>query len=218
MNVLDTNWCNPQQPRLSRDGTTEFLNALRDHPRIKIHQRQSWHGKTEMVNTCLADFKEPGVILQADGDEIWLPYQLGALVEFFNRWPHVMSARFFCRYFVGPNIIITSTHSYGNRPGEWHRAWRSSGRLRAKTHEPPIMIGSDGLLSSREMTRESGLVFDHYSYAFEHQLRFKQEFYGYKDAVLHWRRLQANTQWPISDLRTFLPWVDPGVTADRLFA
>jgi hypothetical protein len=217
MNVNCTKWCRTQRPRLSNDGTTDFLNSLRAHPRITVHQRAKWMGKVDMVCTCLADFKQPGIVLEADADELWLPHQLETLLALFERRPSLGSAHFFCRYFVGVNILITSTHSYGNRPTEWARCWRWTPELRVLSHEPPLMSGIAGECASREETRDVGLVFDHYSYALESQVRYKQDFYGYRDAVLHWRRLQTNRDWPVRDLRAFLPWVDAGVTADRLW-
>jgi len=217
MNVNCTKWCRTQRPRLSDDGTTAFLNTLRNHPRVTVHQRAKWMGKVDMVRTCLLDFKEPGIVLEADGDEIWLPYQLEMLLELFKQSPGFGSAHFFCRYFVGLNIVITSEHSYGNRPTEWARCWRWTPELRVMSHEPPIMIGTMGECASREETRAAGLVFDHYSYAIESQVQYKQDFYGYREAVKHWRRLQQNKTWPVYDLRAYLPWVDSGVTADLLW-
>lgn len=217
MNVNCTRWCRPQEARLSCDGTTEFLNTLRDHPRIKVHQRKRWMGKLEMVNTCLADFRMPGVVLQADIDEVWLPHQLEALLAFFQSRPHVSMAHFFCRYYVGANIVITSEHSYGNRPTEWARAWLWTPELKALSHEPPIMVGcADGVCATREHTRDFGLVFDHYAYAFESQVAYKGKFYNYPNAVQQWRKLQANRNWPCS-LSTLLPWVDKGVVANQLW-
>ena len=220
MNVNCTQWCRPQEARLSRDGTTAFLNSLKGHPRIKVHQQPRWMGKLEMVNTCLADFKEPGIVLEVDSDELWLPNQLQTLLDLFTAFPKIGSAHFFCRFFVGPNILITSTHSYGNRPTEWARCWRWTPQLKALSHEPPVMVGFAGECATREQTLELGLVFDHYSWAFESQVDYKEKFYSpaYRDAVKHWRRLQANTQWPILDLSQWLPWVDRGVTADLLHA
>ncbi len=217
MNVLDTRWCQAQAPRLSRDGTSEFLFGLCQHPRITVHQKPAWKGKVEMCNTCLADFTKPGVLLECDADELWLSEQLVALTDLFETEPHINCARFFCRYFVGPNIVITSEHSYGNRPSEWLRAWRFKPSMRFATHEPPLLEGATNQCATRDDTRYLGLVFDHYAYAFEKTVGYKEWFYGYRDAVKHWRRLQANDKWPVTDLHEYLPWVDKGVTADRLW-
>ncbi len=216
-NVLDTRWCQPNPPRLSTDGTSQFLAGLWGHPRITVHQSPSWKGKVEMCNACLADFDKPGVLLQCDVDEVWMPTQLKRLLILFEARPKAQCARFFCRYFVGPNIVITSEHSYGNRPTEWLRAWRFEPGMRFWTHEPPVLNGATGSCINRDDTRECGLVFDHFAYAFEKSIAFKEQFYGYRDAVQHWRMLQANRKWPVLDLHEYLPWVEKGVQANLLW-
>jgi len=216
MSIACTRWCRAQSPRLSKDGTTEFLRTLKGHPRVTVHQRPMWFGKVEMVNTCLQDFTRPGIVLEVDADEIWLPNQLMLLMDLFTAFPEIGSAHFFCRYFVGHNIIITTKDSYGNRPTEWARCWRWTPKLRAISHEPPIMDGLTGTCASREHTQSLGLVFDHLSWVYERQAESKGSFYGYREAVKGWRRLQANKVWPC-ELNQFLPWVDPGVQANVLW-
>ena len=214
-NVKDTAWCSRQTPRLSRDGTTEYLNAIRNHPRVTVLKKQSWEGKVAQVNACLAGIDSPGILLQMDVDEIWSAKQLETLVEFFNAYPKIRSAEFYCRFFVGPNIIITSLDSYATKPGDWHRAWRFEPGMKFLKHEPPVLNGVTDPRASREATKECGLVFEHWAYALESQVRFKEAYYGYHNAVQHWRRLEANTVWPIP-LRNFFPWVTDGTIADVL--
>jgi hypothetical protein len=217
-NVKDTAWCKAQQPRLSRDGTTEYLNALSGHPRVRLYRKQMWDGKVSMFNTMLSNIKEPCVLLQMDSDELWTATQLEKLVELFGN--PSLSARncayFYCRYYIGPNIVITSENTYGNKLGEWMRAWHFTPGMKFKTHEPPIMENFNAKPFLREMTMGHGLVFQHFAYCFPEQVAFKELFYGYKDAVSHWRRLQANTKWPVK-LKTFLPWVKDDATADLLW-
>lgn len=215
-NTGSTRWCQPQRRRLSLDGTTELLQTWRSHPRIRIHENALWPlGKDQMFAEALKHIKEPTILLEADADEFWEPEQLETLVGFFNAYDKIVSARFFCQYFIGPNIVITSEHSYGNRPSEWLRAWRYAGQ-RLISHEPPKIEGLIEPCATREQTRDAGLVFQHWPYMYEKQLEFKQHFYGYPNAVTHWKRLQLNKTWPIANLKDFLPWVDLGVTADKL--
>lgn len=215
MNHHDTSWCKPQAARLSSDGTTEYLNEIKRHPNVTVIQKTSWDGKREMCNACLSRITVPSILLQLDADELWEPGQLEALLLFFKAYPEINQARFFCRYFVGQNIITTSENAYGNNPGEWLRAWRYYPGQKFSRHEPPVLNGLPEKSATREQTRECGLVFNHYAYAFEKQLTFKEKFYGYTDAVKHWRRLQTNTVWPVK-LKDFLPWVDDRATADLL--
>jgi len=211
-NTGSTAWCRRIPSQLSTDGTTELLRTWRGHPRIRIYERPVWHGgKDEMFNYALGHIHEPCVLLQADADEIWAPMQLARLTVLGERYG---SARFFCQYYVGPNIVITSEHSYGNRPGEWMRMWRFTPGQTFKSHEPPVLIGATEPCASRDWTRARGLVFQHWAWVFEWQVAFKERLYGYRDALRHWKRLQANRDWPVRDLRSYLPWVDAGVTAD----
>ena len=220
-NTGSTKWCQRLEPRLSQDGSHEYLNSIADHPCVTVISRTEWEGgKDQMTNRCLDEFKEPGILLQVDSDELWTADQLETIVKAFEANRQMMFAFFFCRYFLGQNIIVTSENSYGNRHGEWLRAWRYQPGMRFTSHEPPNLTGAEVRWMSgfsREQTRQMGLVFDHPSYATEAQVRFKMEFYGYRDAVDQWKKLQANTDWPCQDVRLFLPWVGPGVVADLLW-
>lgn len=216
MNHGSTAWCNAQAGRLSTDGTTEFLATISTHPRISVIQKQCWDSKDEMCNSALKLIQDPCILLQADSDEIWSPQQISGLLYFFSAYPNINCARFFCRYFLGANIIATSTDGYGNRHGEWMRAWRYSPGMRFASHEPPVMKGVVERCASREQTKEAGLVFDHYAYATLKQIQFKEKFYGYKDACRQWNNLQRNRNWPVNDLKKFLPWVGDGASANQL--
>lgn len=214
-NVRDTSWCRPQIPRCSQDGTTDFLDSISDHPRVEIIRQRYWDGKVAMCNAALGCITEPCLLLEQDADELWRPDQLERLVQMFEQHSHAMRAYFYCRYFLGPNIVAIGENCYGANPGEWLRAFRFTPGMQFDRHEPPVLSGNQGPMLSRDFTKSLGLVFEHYAYAFEKSVRYKESFYGYKDAVAHWRRLQANTEWPCR-LKSFLPWVDARVMAGKV--
>jgi hypothetical protein len=218
-NAHDTAWMQPQAPRLSTDGTTEFLAGLRSHPRITVLERPMWDGKRAMCNAALGAIEARGVrdalLLEVDADELWTATQLGTLATWFEHDPGVAAARFRCTYHVGLNIVTTTDDAYGCNPGEWLRAWRWHSGMRFLTHEPPNLAGNQGRILTRDETAAGGLVFDHYAYALPSQVAYKERVYGYRDALRKWQRLQANTRWPVR-LRDFLPWVDERATADLL--
>jgi hypothetical protein len=215
-NKGSTAWCKSQIPRFSRDGTSEFINGILKHPRIKVYQRQLWvGGKDEMVNKPLQYITEPCVLFTPDVDEIFTANQIEKIVQLFEERPDVMRMYFYCRYFLGEKIISTSTNGYGNRLGEWLRAFRFTPGMTFSQHEPPVLAGnSRGISLGRDVTRGLGLVFDHFAWQLESQAIFKEKFYGYKDAAACWRRLQENKTWPVADLRIFLPWTGDGASAD----
>jgi hypothetical protein len=214
-NTHCTAWCKPQQPRFSRDGTTEYLTSLLDHPNVKIFRRQLWDGKVNMCNACLNGLDEECVLVQADVDEFFSAKQLEQIVEMFQNRPEATHAYFWCRYWMGKNIVSTSVDGYGNRRvGEWARAFRFKPGMAFSRHEPPVFNNNHGVAISRDETRAMGLVFEHYAWLLESQARTKEKFYGYGGAERCWKLLQENKKWPVSDLRTFLPWVGPNASAD----
>lgn len=207
--VKDTAWCKRIEPRLSKDGTTELLEQFKAHPRITVHQRASWEGKTAMVNHALQYMREPGVLLQVDMDEIWTSYQIEDIVAIFGQQPTVDCAKFYCRYYVGPNLVTVGDDCYGNNSYEWMRAWRFIPGMYFVSHEPPKLAGIDDQRRClpREKTALLFLTFEHYAYVYEAQVRFKEQYYDYPGAVAQWRKLQQNKIWP-AQLKAFLPWVD----------
>jgi hypothetical protein len=214
-NVLDTSWCKKIFPRFSRDGTTEWLNSVSKNPRISIYRRQLWHGKTTMCNAALKTIKEDCVLLQKDADEFHTAEQIDKIVELFSE-RDIDWMRFHCRYYVGEKIVVVGENCWSNKNGEWLRAWRfKPGMLFAK-HEPPVLngCGKNGLPIDQTMIL--GLDFEHYAYYYEHQVAFKEQYYGYTDAVKKWRALQANTVWPVTRLKDFLPWSGDDAGADLI--
>jgi hypothetical protein len=86
-------------------------------------------------------------------------------------------------------------------------------------HEPPIFNGNRGKLLDRGKTSMSVGKILHMAWVTPQQVAQKQRIYrgGYENAYEDWDRLQKNTQWPVKDLKEFLPWVGSGASADLLF-
>lgn len=211
--VKDTDWVARIQPRFSRDGTDEWLNSKLDHPNIRIYRRQLWSGKNAMVNAALIAIKEECALMEIDADEFWTAEQLEKIVSIYETGA-CDRMRFYCRYFVGKNIVVTGENVWSNKNGEWSRSWLfKPGMMQAK-HEPPILQGCGIRELAREHSREHGLVFDHFAYCFPEQLQFKEVYYKYANALAHWDRLQQNTQWPVKPLKAFLPWSGDDACAD----
>lgn len=211
MNVKDTRWCTAQPPRLSKDGTTEFLQAIAHNPRVSVIQKVQWAGKVEMCNAALARFDRPGVLLQQDSDELWTVDQYRTLLDVFEDNPDVGSACFDCRYFVGPNIVTTDS-------ADWWRAWRFEPGDQFRTHEPPLMAKPRGRPMARRETSQLGLKFDHWSYALPQHVVFKERYYGrrYQGAVAGWQALQTSTKFPTA-IKRFFPWSADATMVDRVF-
>lgn len=215
--VNDTSWCQSIPPRLSLDGTHEYLLSLSFHPRVLHLSRLLWHGKTAMCNAALETMKTPGLLWQIDADEIWDWQRICWMISAFESDPSRNCADFHCRQFVGPNLVVDRVpHTWATEWFLWRRVWRFVPGMRFVTHEPPEISGQDRRPFTQDECNRLGIEFDHYAYATEAQVRFKEEYYGYDGAVAGWHRLQENRQWPVF-LRDFLPWIKDGTMARPLY-
>lgn len=215
--VKCTKWCKLLKPMLSDDGTNEYLKSISDHPRVTHIEGINWEGKVEMCQRAVDQIKEPCLLIQIDADELYESWQIVFAWEMFKANPDYNTAQLFCRYYVGNNIVITSLNNYGNRATEWKRMWRFEPGMKWASHEPPVWENFTEKTISREQMAAKGVVFEHPAYAAEAQVKFKEVFYGYSRALFQWKKLKANQEWPVKELRDFLPWIDKGVTADLLY-
>lgn len=206
--VSDTRWMKGVSPRLGRDGSHELLKDLSRHPWITHLHQPSWPGKTAQLNAGLAEFREEGVLLQVDSDELWTADQMEKIVKLFED-QSIGSAMFRCRYFVGPNKIAVGKGVYGDHAYEWLRAFRWKPGMAFSCHEPPKMA-TQGRMVSKDETEALGLVFDHHSYTTRKQCFEKSRLYTetYRDAVSGWEQLQGKE----GKLKPFFPWVDDQVS------
>lgn len=215
--VKDTQWMNDQPGKVSHDGTHQLLKALALHPRISVQSKPEWGGKTEMINAALTAFKEDGILLQMDSDELWNVNQLTSITDMFVGDSSINTVMVKMRYMVGPNVVTTSTNGYGNKKGEWVRAWRYKVGIWMECHEPPVFDGNKGKVISVEESEAIIGPILHMAWVSPTQVSQKQRIYGrtYEKACEGWWALQNNKDWPVNDLRKFLPWVGPNSSADQ---
>lgn len=210
---------------LSVDGTTEYLNKLQQKfpEKITVYRKSGgefWRGKLEMVNAPLKNINRECLLWEIDVDEFWTGEQILACANLFSQQPEKYAAFFWCHYFVGPNLITLTRGGYGNNPNlEWLRVWRYQPGFFWTSHEPPVLaeknaqgqpsgVHQKGFLTHAE-TEAAGLVFHHYAYVRIEQLRFKESYYGYQNAVNNWVRLQTHQNFP-AELSNFFDWVSDG--------
>ena len=216
---------------LSMDGTTEYLDDLaRRFPgRVTIYRKQAgafWDGKLEMVNAPLFNISGECLLWQVDADELWTADQIQAARKLFLSSPEKTAAFYLCHYFVGKYLVITTRNTYGNHlDREWVRTWRFCPGDRWTSHEPPLLCRPSQAGEWRDVaglnplrhpeTEAAGLVFQHFAYATAAQLAFKETYYGYIWALSQWRRLQAQTRFPVR-LADFFSWVEDGAEVNTI--
>jgi hypothetical protein len=202
MNNGSTSWCDTQEPRLSTDGTSEYLCGIGD-PRVRIIERAKWESKDEMINAPLFEFDSSCVLMEIDADEIWRAEQLDTIVDLFESQEHLSSIMFACDYYVGPRLVLKGEHCYGDNDYEWLRAWRFRPGMTFKSHEPPVLLGEVGRRMGKLESQDIVGRFSHYAYATEPQVAFKEKWYKYYGLLEGWKRLQSEKEFPVSLNRYF---------------
>jgi Glycosyl transferases group 1 len=173
-----------------------------------------------MVNEPLFNINEECLLWQIDADELWTVDQISTARQMFIKNPDKTAAFYWCWYFVGENKIISTRNCYAQNPQqEWLRTWRYKPGSVWVAHEPPRLeeplptgqwrdIASVNPFSHKE-TESQGLIFQHFAYATTEQLQFKEQYYGYQEAVSQWEKLQEVTKFPVF-LRDYFSWVGDG--------
>ncbi len=207
---------------LSHDGTSEYLDELAaqypDH--ITLYRKPEgkfWEGKREMVNAPLKNIQESCLLWQIDVDELWTFDQICKARKLFINHPDKTAAFYWCWYFVGEDLVISTRNCYAENPRQdWLRTWRYEPGYFWASHEPPLLVEPlpDGMHRSvaqiepflHDETEAQGLVFQHFAYVTPEQLKFKEDYYGYKNALEQWSSLQKTSQFPVF-LRQYFAWV-----------
>ena len=115
---------------LSNDGTSEYLdNIQKQFPdNITIYRKGNgnfWNGKLEMVNAPIKNINEECILWEVDSDELWTTEQFTQGRQLYLNNPNKTASFYFCFFFVGEKLFITSTDTYGNHTKfEWLRSWR----------------------------------------------------------------------------------------------
>lgn len=211
-NTADTSWCRAIPGRLSRDGTTEFLDGIKDQ-RVEILRADLWENKTLMMNAA-TELADDGVLMQLDSDEIHTVESLEKVHSLFASQADLGAIKFPCQYFVGPDLVLEGEDCYGNKHFEWLRAWRFRKGMTWEKHEPPTLSGIEGRTMEQDEARLHGLTFRHFAYATEQQVRFKAEYYPYDGLLNQWKSLQEHKHFP-DKLQKFFPFVDDRVMVKR---
>lgn len=204
MNNGSTAWCNWQPPRLSNDGSMDFLRSVLPQAPFKstIAEKEAWESKDAMVNEVTINLKEPCILFELDVDELYHPEQISRIVALFES-EAVGAIRIPCRYWVGEKLVCEGENCWSNWPTEYERAWRWEPGMKMLTHEPPKPNRYLGRIVERDEAKLYNLGFDHKAYVTEAQVRFKERYYNYTGLLDQWKALQRNQDWPVPLSRFF---------------
>lgn len=216
---------------LSVDGTTAYLDeiAAQDPGRITIYRKPTgsfWDGKREMVSAPLPNIREECLLWQVDADELWTVEQISSMRQLFLDQPDRTAAFYWCHFIAAPGAVIATRYNYAANPAvDWLRTWRYRPGDRWEAHEPPVLLRPrfGGLVDVskkrpflHDETEDAGAVFQHFAYATEEQVRFKESYYGYSGALERWRELREAVRAAGGPLRLgdYLPWVADDTLVD----
>lgn len=196
----DTSWCNKGVPEQyckdggSIDGTREYLLELkRKHKNLllTLAPGKLWQNKTKMVNVAagvINNITDHAFVWEIDADEQWTEPDIIA-AEKSMLAQGAKTGTFLCNCFVGKNLLALG--EWGEGTGDPIRRLWDWRRNTFFSHEPPILTGGNGktvLLFQR---------FDHYSYYFEKDVQFKNDWYtGHENILEYWKQLQKETEFP----------------------
>lgn len=220
------------QQGLSKDGTTEYIDTIaHQYPEnITVYRKSEgkfWNGKKEMVQAPLDKITEECLLWQVDVDELWTVKQICVARQLFVESPEKTAAYYWCWYFLGEKLVVSTRNCYTQNPQqEWLRTWRFKPGYTWEAHEPPILVEhlSDHIQPVdvakinpflHEDTEKYDLVFQHYAYVIPEQLKFKETYYGYKNAESEWLKLQKCEILP-SFLSEYLSWVKDETMVDNV--
>ena len=214
----------------SNDGTSAYLDdvAAQFPDNVTIYRKpldEFWDGKREMTNAPLPNIRETCLLWEVDSDELWTSQQIETVHRMFTDDPDRSAAYYWCWYYVGPDKIISTRYNYALNPNqEWLRTWRFRPGAVWAAHEPPRLTISDEAGNATDLAgikpfthdemEQRGVVFHHFAYATEDQLRFKEQYYGYKRAVGQWMALQAHSG--PGALKEFFSWVSDNTIFDDI--
>lgn len=237
--VHDTGWSVPagghvdasvHREGLSVDGTTAYLDeiAAAEPNRITLYRKPIetfWEGKREMVSAPLAHIGEECLLWEVDADELWTAEQIASVHQLFRNDRSRTAAYYWCHYLPAPGAVVATRYNYSQNPEyEWLRTWRYRPGDFWEAHEPPILVRQTRLARVdvakvrpflHDETEAAGAVFQHFAYATEEQVRFKETYYGYRGALARWRELTkaVDSHGPLR-LGDYLPWVQDDTLVD----
>jgi len=216
---------------LSNDGTTEYIDLIKaKYPEnIDVYRKENgafWNGKLEMVSAPLVNITEECILWQIDSDELWTVNQINVCRDLYRVDQQKTASYYFCNFFVGERLFITSVNTYGNNTSyEWLRSWRYVPGDKWISHEPPALHRKIGVGKTVDIakinpfnhydTLKAGLVFQHFAYAIPEQLLFKEKYYGYNNALNQWQVLQQQFFFPVK-LKDYFAWVKDESVVDKI--
>jgi len=192
-----TAWCGTMSSKFHKDGrsidgTCEYFKKMsRRHKKITyVSNRGFWKNKDYQVNQAIRVVRtltKQCYLWEIDVDEQWTIEDIKQAETDLDARDG-KTGRFLCNFYVGKNLLAKGEWGEG-RFLPYNRLWKWNGECFI-CHEPPRLFGGNGrtiLLPQR---------FNHFSYYFEPDIIFKEQWYQMKGLYSRWNKLQTETHFP----------------------
>ncbi len=177
----------------STDGTVEFIESFPD-PQKKIRLVQGrWPEKCEMQNEALKHVTGNYVWL-IDSDEVYKKEDLDKIKEILRSDPSITQVNFIPdSFWKGLDYIFVSSKFFEDSC-HCRRLFKYVPGSMFTTHRPPTMVWPGHNKTTEQMnlldgtaTRGMGIIFYHYSYVLDKQVKQKVELYRRYGWDRHWK-------------------------------
>lgn len=183
-----TSWCHSLDiPPVSDDGTVEYMSHITaGNNNVLFHSGGSYFSsKDEQFNKAIEMLRTRTnncFLWQVDCDEHWNKDHLALSERLLNK-SHSNVAITQFNQFVKQDVI-----AIGDWGSSWvNRLWRWRGE-RFLSHEPSVMVNQS------KQPLQIPYKFDHYSYVFEKDVKFKSKYYsGHEMVYQNWKKLDTLT-------------------------
>ncbi|MCK4816380.1 glycosyltransferase family 2 protein, partial [bacterium] len=205
----------------SKDGTVEFIKSFSD-PANKIKFIQGrWPEKCEMQNEALK-YVTGDYVWLIDSDEVYKKDDLEKIKDILKNEPSITQVNFIPdNFWKGMDYIFVSPRFF-EPESHFRRLFKYVQGAYFTTHRPPTMVWADSDKTTEQMhlldgttTRRMGIIFYHYSYVLNKQVKQKIELYNkynwgdkwginllewYNECFLKWtpeNREQIEARYPV---------------------
>ncbi len=186
-----TSWCKRLDlPATSQDGTVEFMNQFcKDHPNVYFYSSgKHYNGKDDQVNLgidIIRKLTKSCYLWEVDVDEHWKIEDI-ELAESIADKSKAIGFSFPFNHYIGKDMIAKG--DWGS--GYLNRLWKWSGQY-FKSHEPAMLIGQRYTEAIKEVR------FEHFSYVFEKDVKFKSQSYsGHENVYKNFHLLESDIEFP----------------------
>lgn len=187
-----TRWCKKLNvPAASQDGTNEYLIELsKKHNNVHYYSYgKYYHGKDDQVNVAIEILRRitrKCYLWEVDADEHWTLEDIEKAEKIADKSTSI-GFSFGFNHMVGEGLIAKG--DWGS--GYLNRLWKWTGQY-FRSHEPAMLEGQ------RHVQMITDVSFDHYSYYFDKDVKFKSEYYsGHQHVFENIHKVRSSDEYPV---------------------